>query len=148
MRLRVYCMTACCDSALQRVDIAQCRDQTSRTLVRFTLGRPVAGALGSALLAPLRAGLARAVAFDVQRLRDRRRAAHIAERGNGDLEDSAAAVDTQLFAAAQRARRLGTLPGHVYLAGVHCVLGQAARLEKARCPQPDIQPDRHRLFQL
>src|SRR5690606_34569226 len=68
-------------------------------------------------------------------------------RGDFDLEDFLAARDPQHAPHLHAARGLGALAVHVHLAGLDRLLGQAARAEEARRPEPDVEPDRGRRHQ-
>src|SRR6185312_11588094 len=73
-----------------------------------------------------------------QRLRHAGRAALVRQRQHLDLQPLLAPADLQLVARAQRLGRLAAAAVDVDLAAVDRLLGETARLEEARGPQPHV----------
>src|SRR5690606_30851721 len=129
---------------LQGVDVAQGADQAAGALVGLAFGCLVAGAFGSASGTQFRAALARRVGFGIEGLGDAGGSAGIAEPEYGHFEQFGRTLDLQRLAAAQRARRLGPLAIDFDLAVLDRLARQAARLEEARRPQPEVEAHRVR----
>ncbi len=77
--------------------------------------------------------------FLVERLRDRCGAAHRQQRDDDDLEAFVAAADAQAMAFVHGLGRFRGFAFDVDLAAFDRLLGEAARLEEACGPQPDVE---------
>src|SRR6185312_10141355 len=121
----------------ERVDIAKRPDQPPCALVRLRRRRRVS--LHAPLLAQRLARRAAFVGLAIKRLRDARRPALLAERGDVDDERLLAAPDAHAVACVQSLRRLCRRIVAIDLAALDRLLGERARLEEARGPEPDIE---------
>lgn len=118
-------------------------DEAAVALGRARGGCGLKEEAGAALLGQAGAGFAAGFGFSIERLRDRGRAAHFAERENLDLVIASFSLNGKHVADADFAGGTQRLMARLDTAQLAGFGGEGAGFEEARGPQPFVEAHEH-----